>query len=164
MKGLVMSASNLLRYFYHFEGRIGRQNYWIGTLVVLSVAVLAYFPYAALWKTYGRSFVVLVYVVFAIIFFALWPGIALGVKRLHDRNKSGLWLIPLYWVPTVLDKLNAKLDDGTFLWWITLGGSLILSLWCLVELGFLPGSPGANDFGQAERVVEANSPDTEAHN
>ena len=52
-----------------------------------------------------------------------WIGLAIQVKRWHDRNKSGWWcLIAL--VPYI-------------------GG-----LWQLVECGFLPGTQGRNDYGE----------------
>ena len=52
----------------------------------------------------------------------IWPSIAAGVKRLHDRNQSGWWLLILL-VPLV----------GLLFW--------IINMWCM------KGTTGANRFG-----------------
>jgi len=52
----------------------------------------------------------------------IWPSLALSIKRWHDRGKSGWWVL-IALVP------------------------LIGSLWVLIETGFLPGTPGTNEYG-----------------
>ena len=52
----------------------------------------------------------------------LWVGLAVQIKRWHDRDKSGWWAL-LNLVP------------------------LIGTLWILIECGFLRGTYGANRFG-----------------
>jgi uncharacterized membrane protein YhaH (DUF805 family) len=54
---------------------------------------------------------------------SLWIGLVLSVKRWHDRNKSGWWVL-VNLVPVV--------------GW----------LWQLIECGFLRGTTGPNRFGQ----------------
>lgn len=52
----------------------------------------------------------------------LWAGLAVSVKRWHDRDKSG--------------------------WWILIGLIPVIgTIWVLVENGFLPGTAGPNRFG-----------------
>jgi uncharacterized membrane protein YhaH (DUF805 family) len=59
----------------------------------------------------------------AIIGLALiYPSVCVSVKRWHDRGKSGWWVL-IALIPVV--------------GWI----------WTIVECGFLPGTPGANDYG-----------------
>ncbi|MEY4510364.1 MAG: hypothetical protein RLZZ450_2486 [Pseudomonadota bacterium] len=50
-----------------------------------------------------------------------WVTMALGVKRLHDRDRPS--------------------------WWLLLSLVPILNVWLLVEVGFLAGTPGANRYG-----------------
>ena len=58
--------------------------------------------------------------IFALI--ALIPAIIVYIKRFHDRDKSG--------------------------WWVLIGLIPIIgSIWLLIELGFLKGTPGPNRFG-----------------
>jgi hypothetical protein len=52
----------------------------------------------------------------------LWPVLAVYVKRCHDRDKSGWWLLLLA-IPCL-----------GVLWW-------------LIDLGLLEGTPGPNSYG-----------------
>ena len=52
----------------------------------------------------------------------LYPSICVQIKRWHDRGKSGWWCL-INLIPVI--------------GWI----------WALVECGFLPGTPGSNEFG-----------------
>ena len=53
---------------------------------------------------------------------ALIPSIIVYIKRFHDRDKSG--------------------------WWVLIGLIPIIGgIWLLIELGFLKGTPGPNRFG-----------------
>jgi len=49
----------------------------------------------------------------------MWAGFAMGAKRLHDRDRTGWWLV----VPSVISLLTAVLGFEAFL--IAIGGSLI---------------------------------------
>ena len=62
----------------------------------------------------------IVILVFGVV--ATWISIAVAVKRYHDRNKSGWWVLIVF-VPII-------------------GG-----LWYLIECGFLRGTPGPNNYG-----------------
>jgi uncharacterized membrane protein YhaH (DUF805 family) len=53
---------------------------------------------------------------------ATWISIVVGIKRFHDRNKAGWWILIIL-VP------------------------VIGSLWYLIECGFLKGTPGPNNYG-----------------
>ena len=69
----------------------------------------------------------LVAVVIAVV--AVWSSIAVGVKRLHDIDKSGWWMLLLF-VPIV--------------------GALAL----FVMNGFIAGTPHANRFGEPPSADE----------
>jgi uncharacterized membrane protein YhaH (DUF805 family) len=61
-----------------FEGRAKRSEYWWFWLVVFA---LSYIPFIGIIISLG----------------ALIPSIAVGVRRMHDVNKSGWWLLcPIY--------------------------------------------------------------------
>ena len=51
----------------------------------------------------------------------LYPWIAVGIKRCHDRNRTG--------------------------WFLLIGLIPLVSIWLVVELGFLRGTVGQNRFG-----------------
>lgn len=67
-----------------------------------------------------------------------------GVRRLHDRGKTGYWLLLYYLLPSMMSK-NAGLDTvGLIFWLVTLG----ILIWAIVDLGLLRGEAGSNFFGQ----------------
>jgi len=75
----------------------------------------------------------------------LVPNVSVCVRRLHDVNKSGYWLIPFAVMPLIPDKLIYKLPH--FLPLVFAGlvlGYLIFLIYCLT----LKGNEFENDFGQ----------------
>ena len=81
-----------------------------------------------------------------------WPALALGAKRLQDRNYSGWWVV----VPTVVAVVVAVLQNtgrgGTLeepsLFVSLLGGvNSLFSLWLFVQCGLLKGTLDLNRFG-----------------
>ena len=125
---------------FSFEGRVNRTKYWLVALInvaaILIVAALALFllPITAAW-------IVIVVVVLAMAYI----GVAVAVKRLHDREKSGWWLLLYYMMPSVLGGIAGDSYQG-----INLALNLAahaISLWALVDLGILRGTAGPNDYG-----------------
>ena len=74
----------------------------------------------------------------------IWVGLAVATKRLHDRNRSAWWLVPFYALPVVLDGVGGALGEIGIV--LSLA-SFAISIWALVELGFLRGTPGPNPYG-----------------
>jgi uncharacterized membrane protein YhaH (DUF805 family) len=80
-------------------------------------------------------------------FIASWiSAFAIGVKRLHDRDRSGWWILLFYVAPSVLGGAG-NTTDGALASGILGLAALVFSLWGLVELGFLRGTVGPNRFG-----------------
>jgi uncharacterized membrane protein YhaH (DUF805 family) len=114
---------------FGFHGRANRAKFW---LVALGILVLEAIIFAALGGTTAMSadpeqalanigpVAGIVLFVFGVV--ALWVSIAVAIKRYHDRNKSGWWVLIVF-VPII-------------------GG-----LWYLIECGFLRGTPGSNNYG-----------------
>ncbi|NTX22464.1 DUF805 domain-containing protein [Burkholderia cepacia] len=112
---------NLKWFLFSFEGRIGRLPWWIYALVS---ALLSVFFDADSHRSPDDDLpllAMLVLIVVAVV--AAWSSIAVGVKRLHDIDKSGWWML-LVFVPIV--------------------GALAL----FVMNGFIAGTPHANRFGE----------------
>jgi uncharacterized membrane protein YhaH (DUF805 family) len=78
-----------LRRYADFEGRSRRTEYWLFRLFQLIVFVVLF----GIAMTMGRAggAVLLLYVLFAMA--VLIPSIAVSVRRLHDTNRSGWWLL-----------------------------------------------------------------------
>jgi uncharacterized membrane protein YhaH (DUF805 family) len=123
---------------FSFEGRINRAKYWLATLIYTVIVV------AMIGAGYLFDFSSLFFAVFVIVCIALFvSGVAVGIKRLHDRDKSGWWLLLFYVVPGVFDGMDRVLEPNLIFNLI----SLAISLWMIVELGFLRGTFGPNQYG-----------------
>ena len=126
--------------YLSMEGRTNRQPFWLGIVALLVVTwILEFILFAAFGVSMvpaidpnadpaaasaaasammGKMIVPLGILTLLIV----WPTICIYAKRWHDRDKSGWWTLIMF-VP------------------------IIGSIWLLVELGFLRGTPGANRFG-----------------
>lgn len=115
---------NLKPLLFSFDGRINRAKYWTGVVVIIAIEIVALVISTVLGFVLGNNIVTTIVGILALIVCVvmIWPSIALGVKRFHDRNKSGWWVL-IALVPVI-------------------GG-----LWYLIECGFLEGTKGPNQFG-----------------
>jgi uncharacterized membrane protein YhaH (DUF805 family) len=81
----------------------------------------------------------------------VWFVAATTVKRLHDRNKSGWWILAFLVAPALLDSIVDRIDDDSYLTTaFTLSfayAAFGLKAWGIVELMFLRGSHEPNRFG-----------------
>ena len=103
--------------FAEFSGRARRREYWtffLGNMIV--VVVLSMIERAmGMAGEYGTGILVTLFSLAILI-----PSLAAAIRRLHDTNRSG--------------------------WWILLGFIPVIGLVLLVFL-LLDGTPGANDYG-----------------
>ena len=87
----------------------------------------------------------------------LWIYLATAIKRLHDRDRSGWWIVPFFVVPGLFTQFSDLLPDSNW------GLAFVLAmqipwLWGLVEMFGLRGSLGSNRFGPDPLAeVEDNS-------
>ncbi len=132
-----MNNTDIVTLLFSYEGRINRAKYWIAALVYFIVMLVAGAILFILPGIPGFILIGVLYVAMAV------SGIMVGIKRLHDCDMSGWWLLVFYLVPGLLS------GAGT-----TMGGELILnlislaiSIWAIVQLGFLRGTVGPNRFG-----------------
>ena len=118
--------TNLL---FGFQGRANRAKFWLVALAIFVVEAILFAvlgsnvamsddPQEALARMGPVTSIVLL--LFGIL--VTWVSIAVGIKRFHDRNKTGVWILIIF-VPVI-------------------GG-----LWYLIECGFLRGTVGPNDYG-----------------
>jgi uncharacterized membrane protein YhaH (DUF805 family) len=76
----------------------------------------------------------------------LWIFLATSIKRLHDRDRSGWWLVPFVAVPYLFDHFSDFFPGGYFM--MAAGGIMfVLMIWGFVELYFLRGTKWTNRFG-----------------
>ena len=81
-----------------------------------------------------------------ILIFGIWFLAATTIKRLHDRNKSGWWIIAFFVAPALLNGIADALDDSNAEVALLLV-SVSLNLWGCCRAVFLKGTSGPNRFG-----------------
>jgi|SRR5450631_1150705 uncharacterized membrane protein YhaH (DUF805 family) len=118
--------TNLL---FGFRGRITRAKFWLVALAIFVVELILFAALggnAAMWANPQAALAAIgpvagiVFLIFGVV--VTWISLAVAVKRYHDRDKSGWWVLIIL-VPVI-------------------GG-----LWYLIECGFLRGSEGHNKYG-----------------
>lgn len=75
-----------------------------------------------------------------------WIYLATGVKRLHDRDKSGWWVVPFFAVPGLYAQFADRLPNSYFTLPLTLAVA-VLMIWGFVEIYCLKGTRWTNRFG-----------------
>ncbi|MCP3394163.1 DUF805 domain-containing protein [Bradyrhizobium sp. CCGB12] len=75
-----------------------------------------------------------------------WIYLATAIKRLHDRDSSGWWIVPFFFVPGLYSQFSDLLPNSTWMLPFSLT-VLVLWLWGLVEMFCRPGTSGHNRFG-----------------
>jgi uncharacterized membrane protein YhaH (DUF805 family) len=101
---------------FAFDGRINRGKFWLGAGTIWVIAIILLGVAIAMNSTVG-------WLLYSVVYIAIvWIGLAVSIKRWHDRDKSG--------------------------WWVLIGlVPLIGPLWALIETGFLEGTSGDNEYG-----------------
>lgn len=164
------------RKLFRPEGRSSRLHYWLVGLtssfaplllmLLLSAAVGGMhrgdgisFDMADLFHNplsfgFGDSFISagpvaspLLYVIAAPVgLAAAWVFAAATIRQLHDRNKSGWWILPFFVAPVALNNFAGRLDFPYAAFAIGLT-AMVLCVWGSVETLFLQGTRGPNRFG-----------------
>jgi uncharacterized membrane protein YhaH (DUF805 family) len=123
---------DFMHMYLSFNGRLRRMHFWIGLIIlwVVEVIVMAVLigPAMAAAASGGGGPGPLALVGYLLLLLLIWPALALQVKRWHDRDKSGWWVL-IAFIPII----------GAF--------------WVLIECGFLDGTPGPNRFGPSPKGV-----------
>jgi uncharacterized membrane protein YhaH (DUF805 family) len=134
---------NLVTLFFSFRGRASRSGYWFVSLTWFAVTLV---PGADVWElATGHNYLLaagLVMVGLALIASAL----AISIRRLHDRGKSGWW-IAIFLSPLVLETIASVRDLDAAVMVPLMVLSLVITFWAFVELGLLPGTAGPNRYG-----------------
>lgn len=121
----------VIKNYANFEGRARRSEYWYFALV----NILLIIPFYILLFSFDQEFSQFVNVfgaLYAIFFLGLFiPWLAVAVRRLHDLDKSG-WYLLIYFIPF---------------------GGIVLLVWFFTEgnkfpnkYGDDPKNPGIPDF------------------
>ena len=134
---------NLINLLFSYQGRINRGKFWLAVLmfVIFSIIIglLLIIPVLG-WILAGIGYVAM-----------LVASIFVTIKRLHDRNKPGWWVVIFCVLPMILSSASAYIaydaEEQTSVSMLLSLVSLAISLWAFVELGCLRGTIGPNQYG-----------------
>jgi uncharacterized membrane protein YhaH (DUF805 family) len=158
--------------FTRLDGRLGRARWWLGTFVIGLASLVIIWVILRLLKVpagyqldpsidpgersrYARLFV---YAYAASTAMIAYPAVALMKKRLNDRDRPS-WLWAVFWAPIIpyiavtlfeigTEAADAPLDStSSALLFVVHAAISIITIWAIVELGFLRGTPGPNRYG-----------------
>lgn len=129
--------------FLRLDGRIGRRAFWLGFVATLACIAIA----ELMTRVLGLGLVVMLALIY--------PLIAVLVKRLHDRGRSGWWAVLLAAplgasalaavVARILGLGQAGIErTATLGIWIGVG---VIAAVAIVELGLRRGHPGYSEHG-----------------
>jgi uncharacterized membrane protein YhaH (DUF805 family) len=76
----------------------------------------------------------------------LWIYLSTSIKRLHDRDRSGWWMVPFFLLPGLISHFSNRLGDFDTYGLVPLAAGL-LYLWGGIEMYFLKGTRWPNRFG-----------------
>ena len=158
-----MSLTNLL---LSFKGRINRKPWWLATIAAGLAASIITAIIEIIARSSGQTaidpvtnqveptgiFGVLVGIVGLV---NMWIAFALGAKRLHDRDRTGWWLIwqlLILVLAVILVVVAVTVPQEQRAVWYALAGAaglaaFVISVWLFVQIGFLCGTSGPNRFG-----------------
>jgi uncharacterized membrane protein YhaH (DUF805 family) len=156
-------------YPFSFRGRINRGKMWLAVLVIVCwMMFLAFVTVATGIVSDGTlsfdiedlfhvidpasyrslSWAGLPTLLIRILGSALfvWVYFAASIKRLHDRDKSGWWMIPFFVGPGIFNQFSDRLGDSYFLMVpaVVVFGFVF---WGFIEMYCLKGSRKTNRFG-----------------
>ncbi len=139
-------------WLFGFQGRINRAKFWLslvptfGIVILMGLGIALFIGTGIEWAIGLAAFAALA-----------WISAAVGIKRLHDRDKSGWWLLVYYILPGLLNGAAEGIDPAIVAEGAETGGtgvalvlsliSFVITIWALVDLGILKGTQGPNRFG-----------------
>jgi len=106
----------MFNYFFSSEGRVDRLTYWISQ-VIFYVLLFIFAPFMPEKGSYFNLQLLLLIIPF-------WFAFVINIKRLHDINCSGWWIL-INIIPYI--------------------GPIIM----FIVLGFIAGTKGSNRFGES---------------
>ena len=170
-------------YLFRFDGRINRAKLWLAMVVMLGLMMTVGLALVAIQSLFGslapfrfgasdlfrlldpdtyRSFTLgdlprLLIKLFGTSLL-MWVYFATSIKRLHDRDKSGWWMVPFFAVPGLYNQFAERLPDSYADLPLAIAVA-ILCMWGFVEMYCLKGSRKTNRFG-ADPLAPKPRPDT----
>ena len=171
---------SIQHYLFGFSGRINRARIWLWVLIVIALVLVslalvavafdwtatlaaikahaAHKPAVAIAKPACKGAVtVIALIVLAVLWLGyIWAKLAIYVKRLHDRARSGWWLLAYLLLPMILNVyachtgghyIAVRAHDMSGLGKVAWALAALIGLWVFIDLYCLKGTKGVNQYG-----------------
>ena len=130
-----------------FEGRISRTQFWIGLAIAIAAELILMWLLGVPFSPDEMKEFSIRLREFAIQIAVIYPTAAIAVKRLHDRDKPGIYVLWLVGLTLVIAFTNLFGFTGNpakpnWLDWLLGFCAVVICLAFLVELGFRRGTAG----------------------
>jgi uncharacterized membrane protein YhaH (DUF805 family) len=139
--------------YFDFSGRAARSEFWYFRLFIviysttLNIAVKLFADAAP-----NQNFA---WFILALSAAVIIPDLSVQVRRLHDRDLSGFWLLPIYvLIPGAFfsvfylnDQVNEQVTSAQQDGIVMLGIVWVIWLLGILIIDMLPGTSGANKYG-----------------
>jgi uncharacterized membrane protein YhaH (DUF805 family) len=157
------SYTTAMRRYLDFSGRSSRSEFWLFVLFTVIIFVVAMILDRFVLGSEGPG---LLYFIAAIVH--LIPGISVSVRRLHDIDRTGLWVLLFWLAPLLVSLVGIILMGGSVLMMMsgdqtgmaagfaTMGAGFLLIaivdiIIAIIAIVFYvtAGTPGTNTYGPA---------------
>lgn len=174
--------NDYLGMFMGFDGRLNRQRFWLGVVGLIVAAIIVSMILGSIFGVQMFNFFVAAvqpdadpaalalaatnmmktsgWVSLVSLIILAYPGMALWMKRAHDRDSNGQLVYGLYGLLALsyvlqglgltvgtMEVAGVAIPTQNLVGWILSIASLLLGLYLLVTLGFLKGTDGPNTYG-----------------
>ena len=141
------------QYLFSAKGRINRKLYWALQGFIIGAHTLVAFIEAALGIGGPRGGIIA-----SLLFLVtLFPLTVIAIKRLHDLNFSGWFVLIIYWIEissVAPSYWFGARDSGALIAWAWLNYAVIVLL-----LGYKRGTVGPNQYGPDPLLASSEQPD-----
>ena len=146
-------------HYVDFNGRVGRTQFWYYMLVAIALMIVVSIVASIIRVPALGSLIGLA---------LLLPNLGMGVRRLHDIGKPGIYIVvlvipaALYIVLAILSAIMLLMGGGLGVLMMIGGLFMLLALANLAALGVMiyfwvqPGQTGDNQYGPAPAVWTPN--------
>lgn len=125
----------MLRSLFSFKGRMARLPYFLSCIALFLVTQAG----TAVTAKGEEANIVLLLAIIPVSLAALWVGIAISVRRLHDFGQTG-WVMLAYMAFAILAELPSNTTVSAVL--------NVLVLIAALYICFRPGTEGPNAYGE----------------
>jgi len=142
-----------VRLLFGFRGRINRARYLAVQLVLIAFWLTAWFRLSVYLSSQWTD----LHLDWVVVITMIWINVATTIKRLHDRNHSGWWAVPVLMLNRLAYAYYGLFLGNYFGVDVSIAGELLLVMlavalsllqtWVVIELVFVIGTDGRNRFG-----------------